>query len=58
MGTNNCTGTTKNAGQTCQIQVIFNGPTGNNLRTGTLSVPTVAPNPATNNPAVLNLTGR
>jgi hypothetical protein len=59
LGTNNCTGTTRNPGQTCQIQVIFNaGLAGDNPRTGTLSVPTVAPNTATNNPAVLNLTGR
>jgi hypothetical protein len=56
--TDTCAGTTKSAGQTCQISIIFNGPSGNISRTGTLSVPTgPAPNAATNNPALLNLTG-
>jgi hypothetical protein len=56
--TDTCVGTTRNPGQTCQISILFNGPAGNSSRTGTLSVPTgPAPNTATNNPAVLNLTG-
>jgi hypothetical protein len=45
------------AAGTCTITVNFAAPTGNNSRTGTLSVPSVAPNSATNNPAALNLTG-
>lgn len=56
-GADGCAGTTRNAGQTCQIQVIFIGPAGVNARTGTLSVPTTAPNQAVNNPALLNLAG-
>jgi hypothetical protein len=52
-GTDTCSGTTKAVGATCTIVVNFNGPSGNNTRTGTLTVP----HNGTNSPAVLNLTG-
>jgi hypothetical protein len=54
--TDTCSGNTVQPSGNCTITVNFNG-TGNTARTGTLSVPTAAPNAATNNPAVLNLTG-
>ncbi len=58
--TDTCQGTTRNPGVTCQISINFNGGGAGTTtpRTGTLSVPTgPAPNTATNDPAVLNLTG-
>jgi hypothetical protein len=48
-----CLGTIVPVNGTCTIIINFNAPTGNNGRTGTLSVPSNA----TNNPATLNLTG-
>jgi len=57
-GADTCSGNSVAVSGTCTITVNFNGTTaGNPTRTGTLSVPSSAPNAATNNPAVLNLTG-
>ncbi len=53
-GADTCSGTTKNPGDTCTIRVNFNGPSGNNSRTGTLSVPYTG---ATGSPRTLALTG-
>jgi hypothetical protein len=50
-GTNTCTGT--RTGGTCQISVTFN-PSGNNTKTGTLSVPFTG---GQGSPAILNMTG-
>jgi hypothetical protein len=52
-GADGCSGTTVPVNGTCTIIINFAAPTGNNARTGTLSVPSNA----TNNPATLNLTG-
>jgi hypothetical protein len=55
-----CAGTTRNPGVTCQISVNFDGGAAgvSTNRTGTLTVPTgPVPNAATNNPALLSLTG-
>ena len=53
-GADTCSGNTKSPGSTCTISVIFNGPNGNNARTGTLSVPYAG---ATGSPRNLALTG-
>jgi hypothetical protein len=54
LGADTCSGTTKNPGETCTIQVNFSAPTGNNNRAGNLSVPYTG---AGGSPIVLNLTG-
>ena len=53
-GADSCSGTTKNPGDTCTITVNFNGPNGNNARSGTLSVPYTG---AGGSPVTLSLTG-
>jgi len=54
LGANNCTGTV-NAGSTCTVTVNFNGPSGNNGRSGTL---TMTYDGDGSSPKTLNLTGR
>jgi hypothetical protein len=54
VGADTCSGTTKNPGDTCTIQVLFNAPTNTSARTGSLSLPYTG---AGGSPLALNLTG-